>query len=388
MQVKFVDLQRQYQAIKPEIDEAIASALARTDFILGEDVARFEEEFADYCEAKYAVGLDSGASALELGLRALGITTGDEVIVPANSFIASAAAVSFVGAKPVFVDVDPGTLTIDVEQIASHITERTRAIMPVHLFGQPADMDPIIELARKHSLFVVEDACQAHGARYKGRRVGAIGDLGAFSFYPGKNLGAYGDGGAIVTNDSVVADTMKVLRNCGQREKYHHITLSGNHRLDTLQAAILRVKLRHLDEWNDMRRHAARLYDQLISSSRITTVTTAEHNDPVYHLYVIQTDDRDDLQASLTTEGIGTGIHYPVPIHLQPAYSHLGHREGDFPVTERSAGRMLSLPMFAELKADEIEVILDAIWFFLRGGRVAQPVSGSRQMTVVGNSSH
>lgn len=363
MNIKFVDLGRQYASIKPEIDAAIAATLARTDFILGDDVARFEEEFADYCQAAHAVGVDNGAAALELGLRALDIGPGDEVLVPANSFIASASAVSLTGAVPVFVDVDPDTYTIDPRQIEACITDRTRAIMPVHLYGQPADMDAILEIARRLGLYVIEDACQAHGARYKGRRVGAIGHVGAFSFYPGKNLGAYGDGGALVTNDAVIADTVRVLRNCGQREKYRHVLIGGNHRLDTIQAAVLRAKLRHLDTWNNLRRQWAAAYTEILSGAAATPVTApyAEH---VFHLYVVQADERDNLQASLSKEGIGTGIHYPIPIHLQPAYASLGYKQGDFPVTERAAVRSLSLPMFAELSSEEIQFVADRIWSY------------------------
>ncbi|MEO8285681.1 MAG: DegT/DnrJ/EryC1/StrS family aminotransferase [Chloroflexota bacterium] len=373
MQVKFVDLQRQYQAIKPEIDEAIAAAIARTDFILGEDVVRFEEEFAEYCETEYAVGIDNGATALELAMRALGIGAGDEVIVPANSFIASASAVSLIGATPVFIDVDPLTYTIDVQQLSSRITSRTKAIMPVHLYGQPADMDPIMAIAKRHGLFVIEDACQAHGALYKGRRAGSIGDIAAFSFYPGKNLGAYGDGGAVVTNDASIAATLKILRNCGQSEKYNHVTLSGNHRLDTIQAAVLRVKLRYLDEWNTMRRHWAKLYDELIPSADVIKPVQPPYAESVYHLYVIHVEGRDALQAYLAERGISTGIHYPLPIHLQPAYRDMGHKVGDFPVTERLALLSLSLPIFAELTIAELEFVEDCIWSFTRDRRVATP---------------
>lgn len=367
MNIKFVDLNRQYQALKPEIDHAIARVLDRTDFILGEEVRRFEEEFAAYCQANYAVGLDSGTSALELGLRALGIGAGDEVLVPVNSFIASALAVSFTGATPVFVDVDPVTYNADVQRLVRHITPRTKAIMPVHLYGQPAEMDAIMEVAEGYGLFVIEDACQAHGARYKGRRVGSLSHVAAFSFYPGKNLGAYGDGGALVTNDSQIADRARMLRNYGQREKYHHLSLGWNRRLDTLQAAVLRVKLRRLDEWNALRRRWAALYDQLLQGCDVIRPVASPPGEHVYHLYVIQVEERDRLQAYLAANGIATGIHYPIPIHLQPAYAALGHRVGDFPITERCAPRLLSLPMFPELRADEVERIAGYIRSFLTG---------------------
>jgi len=362
-------LNRQYQALKPEIDRAIAHVLDRTDFILGEEVRRFEKEFAAYCQANYAVGLDSGTSALELGLRALGIGAGDEVLVPANSFIASALAVSFTGATPVFVDVDPATYNIDVQQLAQHITPRTKAIMPVHLYGQPAEMDAITEVAERYGLFVIEDACQAHGARYKGRRVGSIGHVAAFSFYPGKNLGAYGDGGALVTNDPQIADRARMMRNYGQREKYHHLCMGWNRRLDTLQAAVLRVKLRYLDEWNALRRRWAALYDQLLQDCDVIRPVASSPGEHVYHLYVIQVEERDRLQAHLAANGIATGIHYPIPIHLQPVYTALGYRVGSFPVTERCAPRLLSLPMFPELRADEVERIAGHIRWFLASRR-------------------
>lgn len=365
MEVKLVDLNRQYQAIKPEIDSAIARVLDRTDFILGEEVRRFQEEFASYCQVEHAVGLDSGTSALELGVRALGIGAGDEVLVPANSFIASASAVSFTGATPVFVDVDPVTYNIDVQQLAQRITPRTKAIMPVHLYGQPAEMDAIMEVVERYGLFVIEDACQAHGARYKGRRVGSIGHVGAFSFYPGKNLGAYGDGGALVTNDPHIADRVRMMRNYGQREKYHHVSLGWNRRLDTIQAAVLQVKLRYLDEWNALRRRWAALYDQLLEDIDVVRPVAAPSGEHVYHLYVVQVEERDRLQTYLAANGIATGIHYPIPIHLQRVYADLGYQTGDFPVSERCAPRLLSLPMFPELKAEEVEFIADCIWSFL-----------------------
>lgn len=374
MAVKFVDLNSQYQSIKSEIDAAIANVLRRADFVLGEDVHRFEEEFAAYCETAFAVGVDSGASALELGMRALGIGSGDEVLAPANSFIASASAISATGATPVFVDIDPTTYTIDARQIARQIGPRTKAIMPVHLYGQPAEMDQIMELARQFNLFVIEDACQAHGARYKGRRVGSFGHVAAFSFYPGKNLGAYGDGGALVTNDRAIAECVAVLRNCGQREKYQHVCIGGNHRLDTLQAAVLRVKLPHLDRWNALRRQSAALYNRLLDSSNVATPSAWPSNEHVYHLYVVQAEERDGLQLFLAANQIATGIHYPTPIHLQPAYAHLGYQRGSLPVAEFFAPRLLSLPMFAELKVAEIEFVADRVLTFLhkRDGYVEQ----------------
>ncbi|MFN8483686.1 MAG: DegT/DnrJ/EryC1/StrS family aminotransferase [Anaerolineae bacterium] len=364
MRVNFVDLERQYAAIQTEVDAAIARVMARTDFILGADVVRFEEEFADYCGARYAVGLDNGATALELGLRALGIGPGDEVLVPANSFMASATAVSFAGATPVLVDVSPTSYNMHPGLLVDHITPRTRAILPVHLYGQPADMDGVMAVAQKHGLFVVEDACQAHGARYRGQRVGSIGHLAAFSFYPGKNLGAYGDAGALVTNDAAIAEQVRILRNCGQREKYNHIVIGGNHRLDTLQAAVLRVKLRYLDRWNDVRRYWAALYDELLEDAEVITPAAAADVEHVYHLYVVLAKERDRLQAHLKAQGIATGVHYPIPIHLQPAYAHLGYAPGDFPTTEYCAAHALSLPMFPELTDREVASIAGAVASF------------------------
>jgi dTDP-4-amino-4,6-dideoxygalactose transaminase len=365
--ISFVDLHRQYEAINTEVDAAIQGVLKRADFILGSEVAAFEEDFASFCEAAYAVGVDSGASALELGLRAIEIQAGDEVLVPANSFIASASAVSATGAIPVFVDIDPSTYNIDIQQITRHITPRTRAIIPVHLYGQPADMDAILQLAEQYGLFVIEDACQAHGARYRGHRVGSIGHIGAFSFYPGKNLGAYGDGGALITNDPQIADRVRILRNCGQREKYQHILLGGNHRLDTIQAAVLRVKLQYLDGWNRLRQRNAALYTQLLAELDIVTPGASPVSDHVYHLYVVQAEQRDRLQHFLTVSGIATGIHYPVPIHLQPAYASLGYQPGDYPATEFVAPRLLSLPMFAELRSDEIQFVAERVHSFMHG---------------------
>jgi dTDP-4-amino-4,6-dideoxygalactose transaminase len=367
--VKFVDLARQYSTIKADVDSAIAHVLERTDFILGDEVQRFEEEFAEYCGANHAVGVDNGTSALELALRALGIGPGDEVLVPVNSFMASGSAVSFTGATPIFVDADPHTYNIDVRMIEQHITPRTRAIMPVHLYGQPADMDAIVSVAQQHHLYVVEDACQAHGARYKGRAVGGLGHAAAFSFYPGKNLGAYGDGGAVVTNDPEILERLKILRNCGQREKYNHVALSYNRRLDTIQAAVLRVKLRHLDKWNAARRGWARLYDQLLSDADVVTPKVLPGVEPVYHLYVIQAPDRNHLQAYLNGQGIATGIHYPTPMHLQPVYKPLPYRAGDFPVAEKCAPLLLSLPMFAELQQEEVESIAGCVRAFYRAER-------------------
>ena len=360
-QVPFVDLGAQYRTISGEITEAVSKVLRESDFILGREVSLFEEEFASFCEAKWAIGVDSGTSALELALRAYEIGPGDEVITAANSFIASALAISHAGATPVLVDVDADTYTIDVAAIEKAITPRTKAIIPVHLYGHPADMDPILQLAQRHGLVVIEDACQAHGARYKGKRTGSLGHAAAFSFYPGKNLGAYGDGGAVVTSDHAVAKRLEMLRNYGQKEKYQHMFRGYNRRLDTLQAAVLRIKLKYLEEWNEARRQHAKTYCRLLEQIGIVVPRAAATSESVWHLYVIRIDQRDTLKEHLTTRGIGVGIHYPIPIHLQPAYRDLGYRPGDFPVTEDHARRILSLPMYAELTPEIIGRVAETL---------------------------
>jgi dTDP-4-amino-4,6-dideoxygalactose transaminase len=374
LQVPFVDLQAQYAAIPDEVDAAISKVLHRTDFILGREVDLFEEEFAAFCGTKYAVGVDSGTSALELALRAYGVGPGDEVITAANTFIATALAISYTGAGLVLVDCDPQTYTLDVSRLEGAITPRTKVIMPVHLYGHPADMDPILEIAQQHGLAVIEDACQAHGARYKGRRVGSLGHAAAFSFYPAKNLGAYGDGGMVVTDDERVAESLRLLRNYGQREKYHHVLQGYNHRLDTLQAAVLRVKLQHLEDWNVARRQGARLYAELLAGSPLVLPTEADYAESVYHLYVVRVRDREGLRAWLNDQGIATGIHYPVPIHLQPAYRGLGCQKGSLPITEEYAEQILSLPMYAELTSDLIEYVAQAIRYRLSEARVGSLV--------------
>jgi dTDP-4-amino-4,6-dideoxygalactose transaminase len=361
MNVPFVDLKIQLHSIADEMNQAIANVLERTDFILGEEVHLFEEEFANYCGVRYAVGVDTGISAIELGLRALGIGSGDEVITVANTFIATASAISFTGARSVLADIDPQTYNIDVAVIVAAITGRTKAIMPVHLYGQPADMDPILEIARKYGLAVVEDACQAHGALYKGRKAGSLGDLAAFSIYPAKNLGAYGDGGMLVTDNLEIAEKVRMLRNYGQKQKYHHIFPAYNRRLDTLQAAVLRVKLRHLDKWNEERRRHAQRYNKLLENIAIAVPQEKSFAKHVYHLYVIRAKNRDVLQGYLSSQGISTGIHYPIPIHLQEAMRDLGYMKGDFPVTERCAQEILSLPMFPELTDEQIERVAAAV---------------------------
>lgn len=355
--VPLVDLQAQYAGIQAEVGPAIAKVLERCDFVLGEAVERFERSFAEYCGVPYAVGVDSGISALELILRAWGIGPGDEVITAANSFIASASAISFTGATPVLVDVAPDTCLMTAESVSRAITPRTRAIIPVHLYGQPVDMDPIVELAEAHGLLVVEDACQAHGALYRRRRAGSLGHAAAFSFYPGKNLGAYGDGGAVVTRDAVLAERIREYRNYGQREKYHHVSLAYNRRLDTIQAAVLEVKLRHLDRWNARRAALAAQYRELLQGLPLQFLSVAPDVEHVYHLFVVQLDDRDQVLSLLRQNGIGAGIHYPIPIHLQPAYAGLSLRPGSRPVAEAAARRALSLPLYPEMGDEHVEYV-------------------------------
>ncbi|OLB17622.1 MAG: erythromycin biosynthesis sensory transduction protein eryC1 [Acidobacteria bacterium 13_2_20CM_2_57_6] len=364
-QVPFVDLGAQYRTIEGEIGEATSRVIQQSDFILGREVSLFEEEFAAFCEAKYAIGVDSGTSALELALRAYDIGPGDEVITAANSFIASALAISHAGARPILVDVDPSTYTVDVSAIEKAITPRTKAVIPVHLYGHPAHMNPIRELADKHGLVIIEDACQAHGTRYKGRRAGSLGHAAAFSFYPGKNLGAYGDGGIVVTNDRGIARRLEMLRNYGQKEKYQHLFRGYNRRLDTLQAAVLRVKLRYLEKWNAARRWNAVLYHKFLDGCGLLLPGEAPGAESVWHLYVIRAEQRDALKEHLISRGISASIHYPIPIHVQPAYLDLGYKKGDFPVTESCAHQVLSLPMYAEISQDQIEYVAKTIRNFL-----------------------
>lgn len=361
MNVPFMDLKTQYRTIASEINTRIASVVENADFILGEELTLFEEEFARYCNTRFAVGLDNGTSALELALRAYGIGPGDEVITVANTFIATVSAIAFTGALPVLVDIDPQTYNIAVSNIEPLITPHTRAIIPVHLYGQPADMDPIMEIARKHNLIIVEDACQAHGALYKGQTVGSIGNIGCFSFYPAKNLGAFGDGGMLVTNDKEIADRVRMLRNYGQQEKYKHLFIAYNRRLDTLQAAVLRVKLKYLENWNEARRRHAGLYAKLLSNNNLSLPLETKYARHVYHLYVVRTAKRDALQKHLKNNGIATGVHYPIPVHTQQAYQYLGYHKGDFPISEAYAEQILSLPMYPELTEEQIEYVAKVI---------------------------
>lgn len=364
MTVPFVDLISQYKDICGEVIPAVEKVMSNAQFILGEEVDVFEKTFAGYCGADHCVGVSSGTEALHLALRALNIGPGDEVITPANTFVATAFAISYVGATPVFVDVKSSDYNIDVDLVERSISKRTKAIMPVHLYGHPADMDAILFLAQKYNLKVVEDACQAHGAEYKGRRTGPIGDVGCFSFYPGKNLGAYGDGGAIVTNEPELADTIRLLRNYGQRVKNVHEMLGYNSRLDTLQAAILLVKLGHLDDWNEKRRTAARIYGKLLSGCNIILPSENGNVRHVYHLYVIQHEQRDELLEHLKQKGIFCGIHYPIPLNQQEPYLYSKTFPYGVPIATDVSKKILSLPLFPEITEDQIHRVVEGIATF------------------------
>jgi dTDP-4-amino-4,6-dideoxygalactose transaminase len=362
VRVPFVDLKIQYEAIRDEIGKAIHQVLEQAAFSGGPFVAQFEKEFANYCGCPYAIGVGSGTEALWLSLYALGITQGDEVITVPNTFIATTEAISLCGATPVFVDIYEPTYTMDPSKIEVAITPRTKAIIPVHIFGQMADMDPILEIAHRHGLWVIEDACQAHGAEYKGKRAGSIGDVGCFSFYPGKNLGAYGEAGAIVTNNAKLERKIKIIRDHGQTKKYYHELIGWNARMDGIQGAILSVKLRHLSRWNEARRNHAQEYDRFFRELKeIVPPHEAEYAKHVYHLYVLRVKDRDRLIASLSEEGVDSGIHYPVPIHLMEAYRFLGLKEGSFPLSEQCMKEFISLPMFPELTHEQIERVVDGV---------------------------
>jgi dTDP-4-amino-4,6-dideoxygalactose transaminase len=361
VQVPYLDLKAQYRSIKSEIDAAVARVLDSSQFVLGTEVAAFERDFAAYCEASECIALNSGTSALHLALLAAGIGPGDEVITVPFTFVASVAAILYAGAKPVLVDIEPLSFTIDPEKIESAITSRTKAILPVHLYGQSADMDPIMDIARRHRLTVIEDAAQAHGARYKGRSVGNIGDMGCFSFYPGKNLGTYGEGGAVTTNDPEYARTIRMLRDWGQDRKYHHVLRGYNYRIEAFQGAVLGVKLKHLDHWTEARRKIGAQYDDLLQDADVDTPVEMPWARHVYHVYTVRSKDRDRLQEALHREGIQTGIHYPVPVHMQPAYSDLGYARGSFPRSEAAADQVLSIPLYPELNDDQINSVAQAV---------------------------
>jgi dTDP-4-amino-4,6-dideoxygalactose transaminase len=359
--IPFVDLKAQYLSIKDEINTAVLKVLDSTEFILGSEVTSLELEFANYCGTDFGVALNTGTSALHLALLGAGIGAGDEVITVPMTFVATTAAICYTGATPVFVDIDPVTYTIDITQIEQVITERTKAILPVHLYGQPADMDPILDIARRHNLTVIEDAAQAHGAEYKGRRVGSIGDIGCFSFYPGKNLGAYGEGGMAVTNNPDYDHKMRMLRDWGQERRYHHVLKGYNYRMDGIQGAILRVKMCYIEAWTEARITCAANYNQLLTESGLGLPTALPHNRHVYHVYAVRSPQRNELQKSLQAHEIQTGIHYPIPVHLQPAYGELGYQLGDFPVSELVAKEILSLPIYSELTLEQLQEISTVI---------------------------
>ncbi len=362
--IPFVDLKTQYQNLKAEIDDAIQGVLSSSSFILGPAVANFEEAFAPYCEARYCIAVNSGTSALHLALLAAGIGQDDEVITVPYTFVATVAAIEYSGARPVLVDIDPKTYTMDPAKVEAAITPRTRAIVPVHLYGHPADLDPIATIARKYGLKLIEDACQAHGARYKGRRVGSIGDLAAFSFYPGKNLGAYGEGGAVTTNSAEHAEKIRLLRDWGAPKRYHHALKGYNYRMDGIQGAILGVKLRYLDEWTEIRRRHAARYSELLSGTHVATPETAPWAEHVFHIYALRATDRAELHQALIEQGIQAGMHYPICVHEQEGYRNLGYKRGDFPIAESVAREELSLPIYPELTGEQLKHVTDAVLQF------------------------
>jgi dTDP-4-amino-4,6-dideoxygalactose transaminase len=359
--VPFVDLKAQYLSIKPEVDAAIQHILNNSQFILGAEVAAFEKEFASYVGAEFCMGVNNGTSALHLAMLAADIGAGDEIITTPFTFVASVAAIWYTGAKPVFVDIDPATYLIDPAKIEAAITPKTKAILPVHLYGQACDMDAIMAIAKKHNLIVIEDACQAHGAEWNGRRAGGIGDLAAFSFYPGKNLGAYGEGGATTTNNPEYARKVRMLRDWGAEKKYMHVLKGYNMRLEGMQGAILRVKLRYLEQWTEARRAAAKRYDLLFAGSGVATPFVSDKARHVYHVYSTRTTKRQEWQDGLNAKGVQTGIHYPIAIHMLPAYEDLGYKAGEFPHAEKAAAEQLSLPMFAEITAAMQEEVVAAV---------------------------
>jgi len=355
--IPLVDLKAQYRALKPEIDQAIQRVLDNAQFILGPAVSSFEQDFAAFCHSTDAIGVNSGTSALHLALLAAGVRPGDEVITVPFTFVATVAAIEYAQARPVFVDIEPTYFTMDPAKIERAVTPRTKAIVPVHLYGQPADMDAIRDVADRHRLIVIEDACQSHGSEYKGRRCGSMGLLGCFSFYPGKNLGAYGEGGAIVTSDPALATKVRLLRSWGEEVRYEHKHRGFNYRMDGVQGAVLGVKLKYLEAWTEARRSHAAEYTRRLTGTAASAPTERPASRHVYHQYVVRVPERDAWRAALTEAGVQTGVHYPIPVHLQPAYADLGYSSGDFPIAEQAAAEVLSLPMFPEMTDQQIESI-------------------------------
>lgn len=364
MRIPYLDLQAQYRSIKTEIDAAIAGVIERSAFVLGPAVSEFESSFATYCQSRQCIGVNNGTNALHLALLASGVGPGDEVITAANTFIATAAAIAHTGARPVLVDVDPVTRNIDPSRIEQAITGKTKVLLPVHLYGRPAPMLEIQQIAKVHDLAVIEDAAQAHGAEIGGKRIGSFGLASGFSFYPGKNLGAYGEGGAVTTSDENLAARIRQLRDHGSSQKYHHEVLGFNARLEGIQGAVLGVKLRHLERWTEARIAIAREYNRRLASLPVTLPEIPDGMRHVFHLYVIECDRRDELQAFLGERGVPTIIHYPIPIHRQQAFASLGYATGAFPVTERLAGRILSLPIYAELTDEQVAYVVEQIGAF------------------------
>jgi dTDP-4-amino-4,6-dideoxygalactose transaminase len=367
--VPFVDLKKQYLGIKEEVLSEINDVLDNTAYICGKKAKKFEQDFAKIHGVKYSVALSTGTDALHVALWAIGIKPGDEVIVPVNTYIATSESISLCGGRPVFVDQDEKTFNIDVTKIEAAITKNTKAIIPVHLYGQPAEMDKILEIAKKHNLKVIEDCSQAHLATYKGKKIGGFGVIGTFSFYPGKNLGAYGEGGAVVTSDEELYGKMLRFRQHGSIEKYVHEIEGHNYRMEEIQAGVLNVKMKYIEKWTDARRTNAKLYTEILGNMNLADVVTPWHPDyvePVYHLYVIRAKDRDGLSQHLNDNGVQTGLHYPKPLHMQKAYDYLGHKAGDFPVAEKGCSEILSIPMFPEMTKEQIEYVCSNISNYYR----------------------
>ncbi len=361
MRVKFVDLSAQHKTLESEIKDVFNRVLANCSFVLGPEVEKFEKAFASYCQAAHCIAVSNGTAALQLVLQGLGVGPGDEVITVAHTFIATAEAITAAGALPVFVDIDSVSYTLDPTKLEGAITPRTKAIIPVHLYGQPADMDPINAIAAKHGIAIIEDACQAHGTKYKGRRAGSLGRAACFSFYPSKNLGACGEGGAVTTDDAELAKKVRMLRDHGSVRKYEHDFPAYNLRLEGLQGGVLAVKLPHLDGWNENRRALAMRYNELFAGSKVVSPKQMTYADHVYHLYVVVVEDRETLREALSEQGIENGLHYPIPLHLQKAYADLGYKKGDFPVSEYVAANHVSLPMYAELPVEHVEHVARAV---------------------------
>lgn len=360
-EVPYYDLKEQYAALRTEILDAVDRVCRNTAFSLGDEVAAFEKEFASYCEARHCIALNSGTSALHLALLSAGVGPGDEVITTPNTFIATAEAIVYTGAKIVFVDIDPLTANLDPRLAEAAITRRTKAILPVHLYGRPAKMDALQELAGVHRIALIEDAAQAHGARYRGRRVGALGVCGAYSFYPSKNLGAYGEAGAIVTNDDGVAQYCRAARSHGEFRRYFHDFIGYNYRMEGFQGAVLRVKLRYLDDWSARRKAIAQRYREKLNGAALRIPQDDPRDECAYHLFVIYVENRDSVQAELKHRGVGTAIHYPLPLHLQKALMHLGHKADDFPHTEHACRQVLALPLFPELTAEQVDYVCESL---------------------------